>query len=83
MAASHIWSTAVWVSERLHRWRSQKAQAPGVPTFWVLHNRVLEVIVSRSPRTLGESEAVWGIGVRNGEQFGEEIIDVVQHAASK
>jgi ATP-dependent DNA helicase RecQ len=69
--------------ERLRRWRYQKAQTLGVPAFCVLHNRVLEAIVSHSPRTLSELEGVWGIGARKVEQFGEEIIDVVQHASSR
>jgi superfamily II DNA helicase RecQ len=64
--------------ERLRRWRYQKAQALAVPAFWILHNRVLEAIARRSPRTLGELEGVRGIGARKVEQFGEEIIDVIQ-----
>ena len=64
--------------ERLRRWRYHKAQTLGVPAFWVLHNRVLEAIARRSPRTLGELEGVRGIGARKVEQFGQEIIDVVQ-----
>jgi ATP-dependent DNA helicase RecQ len=68
--------------ERLRRWRYRKAQTLGVPAFWVLHNRVLEAIARRTPRTLGELEVVRGIGARKVEQFGEEIIDVVQRASS-
>jgi ATP-dependent DNA helicase RecQ len=67
--------------ERLRRWRYQKAQALGVPAFWVLHNRVLEAIARRSPRTLGELEGIRGIGARKVEQFGQEIIDVVQSSS--
>jgi ATP-dependent DNA helicase RecQ len=69
--------------ERLRRWRYHKAQTLGVPAFWVLHNRVLEAIARRGPRTLGELEGVRGIGARKVEQFGEEIIDVVQSASSR
>jgi ATP-dependent DNA helicase RecQ len=64
--------------ERLRRWRHEKAQALGVPAFWVLHNRVLEAIACQRPRTLGELEGMRGIGGRKVEQFGREIIDVVQ-----
>jgi ATP-dependent DNA helicase RecQ len=64
--------------ERLRRWRYQKAQTLGVPVFLVLHNRVLEAIVRLGPRTLGELEAVRGMGAYKVEQFGKEIIDVVQ-----
>jgi ATP-dependent DNA helicase RecQ len=64
--------------EHLRHWRSQKAQTLGVPAFWVLHNRVLEAIASQNPRTLGELGGVRGIGARKVEQFGQEIIDIVQ-----
>jgi ATP-dependent DNA helicase RecQ len=67
--------------ERLRRWRYQKAQTLGVPAFLVLHNRVLEAIVRLGPRTLGELEGVRGMGAYKVEQFGKEIIDVVQKAS--
>ena len=77
-AARLIWS----YSSSLRRWRHEKAQALGVPAFWVLHNRVLEAIARQSPRTLDELEGVRGIGARKVEQFGREIIDVVQTSSS-
>jgi ATP-dependent DNA helicase RecQ len=67
--------------ERLRRWRYHKAQTLGVPAFWVLHNRVLEAIARRYPRTLGELEGVRGIGASKVEQFGQEIVDVVQSSS--
>ena len=67
--------------ECLRRWRYQKAQALAVPAFWILHNRVLEAIARRSPNTLGELEGVRGIGARKVEQFGGEIIDVIQSSS--
>jgi ATP-dependent DNA helicase RecQ len=65
--------------ERLRRWRYQKAQALAVPAFWILHNRVLEAIARCSPRTRDELEGVHGIGARKIEQFGQEIIDMIQN----
>jgi ATP-dependent DNA helicase RecQ len=67
--------------EDLRRWRYRKAQTLGVPAFMVLHNRVLEAIVRLSPRTLDELERVRGMGVYKIQQFGQEIIDVVQRAS--
>jgi ATP-dependent DNA helicase RecQ len=66
--------------EHLRRWRYQKAQSLGVPAFWVLHNRVLEAIARRRPQTLGQLQAVRGIGAHKLEQFGQEIIHVVQRS---
>jgi ATP-dependent DNA helicase RecQ len=67
--------------EDLRRWRYRKAQTLGVPAFMVLHNRVLEAIVRLSPRTLDELEGVRGMGAYKIQQFGQEIIDVVQRAS--
>jgi ATP-dependent DNA helicase RecQ len=68
--------------ERLRRWRYQKAQSLGVPAYVVLHNRVLEIIVRRRPRTLVELAGVRGMGERKIEQFGREIIGVIQKSGS-
>jgi ATP-dependent DNA helicase RecQ len=68
--------------ERLREWRYQKAKALDLPTFWVLHNRVLEELARQQPRTLDELEVVRGIGSRKIEQFGAELIDLIRDYAS-
>lgn len=68
--------------ERLREWRYQKAKALDLPAFWVLHNSVLEELARRRPRSLDELEAVRGIGSRKIEQFGSEIIELIQDHAS-
>jgi ATP-dependent DNA helicase RecQ len=67
--------------ESLRRWRYQKAQMLGVPAFWVFHNSVLEAIARRRPAALGELLGVRGVGARKAEQFGQEVIDVVQRSS--
>jgi len=67
--------------EHLRRWRYQKAQTLGVPAFWVFHNSVLEAIARRRPAAIGELMGVRGVGARKAEQFGQEIIDVVQRSS--
>jgi superfamily II DNA helicase RecQ len=64
--------------ERLRQWRNQKAKALDLPAYCVLHNSALEVIARLQPRTLGELQAVRGIGSRKIEQFGQEIIELMQ-----
>lgn len=64
--------------ERLRQWRTRKAKELGLPAYCVLHNSVLEEITRRCTRTLGELELIRGIGARKIEQFGQEIIDLVQ-----
>jgi ATP-dependent DNA helicase RecQ len=67
--------------ERLRRWRYQKAQTLGVPAFWVLHNSVLEAIARHRPAAIGELTGIRGIGARKVEQFGQEILDVIQRSS--
>jgi HRDC domain/HEAT repeats/RQC domain len=67
---------------RLREWRYQKAKALDLPAFWVLHNSVLEELARRQPRSLDELEAVRGIGSRKIEQYGLEIIELMQDYAS-
>ena len=68
--------------ERLCRWRIQKAQTLGLPAYCVLHNSALKEITRWRTRTLGELELIRGIGGRKIEQFGQEIIDLVQDFCS-
>jgi ATP-dependent DNA helicase RecQ len=68
--------------EHLRRWRYHKAQSLGVPAFWVLHNSVLEAIARHRPAAIGTLAVIRGIGERKVEQFGQEIIDVVQRFSS-
>jgi HRDC domain/HEAT repeats len=67
---------------RLREWRYQKAKALDLPAFWVLHNSVLEELVRQQPRSLDELEAVRGIGSRKIEQYGLEIIELMQDYAA-
>jgi ATP-dependent DNA helicase RecQ len=64
--------------EHLRKWRSQKAQGLGLPAYCVLHNRALTDIARRRPTSLNELAELHGIGARKIEQFGQEIIDLVQ-----
>ncbi|MBI3329848.1 MAG: HRDC domain-containing protein, partial [Nitrospinae bacterium] len=64
--------------ERLRRWRAQKARELSLPAYGVLHNAVLEEIARRRPSTLGELAGFRGVGARKIEQFGKEIIELVQ-----
>jgi ATP-dependent DNA helicase RecQ len=64
--------------ERLRQWRYQKAKELGLPAYCVLHNSVLQEISRQCTRTLDELELISGIGAHKIEQFGQEIIDLVQ-----
>ena len=64
--------------ERLRQWRSQKARGLALPAYCVLHNSALTEIARRVPSALSELAQLRGIGARKIEQFGQEIIDLVQ-----
>ena len=67
--------------EHLRRWRYQKAQTLGVPAFWVLHNSVLEAIARHCPAAIATLAGIRGMGARKVEQFGQELIDIVQRSS--
>lgn len=64
--------------ERLKQWRRERAAALNVPPYIVLHNAVIEAIVEQLPRTREELSETRGIGANKLEQFGDEIIRIVE-----
>jgi ATP-dependent DNA helicase RecQ len=65
------------VVEALRAWRRDQASERGIPAFVVLHDRTLEAIASRLPRTLGDLANVSGIGPAKLSTFGEAIVSVI------
>ena len=64
--------------ERLRKWRAEKARGLALPAYGVLHNSGLTEIARRLPSALSKLGGLRGIGARKIEQFGQEIIDLVQ-----
>ncbi|MBI2875316.1 MAG: RecQ family ATP-dependent DNA helicase [Candidatus Tectomicrobia bacterium] len=64
--------------ERLRRWRSQRAQERGLPAYCIVHNATLEQIARRRPQRLADFDPIKGMGARTIEQWGQEILDIVQ-----
>jgi ATP-dependent DNA helicase RecQ len=63
---------------RLDRWRSVKASALNVAPFVVLPDAVLLNILERQPRDLRELAEIKGFGAGKLEQFGPEILEILQ-----
>lgn len=62
----------------LKRWRRKTSAALGLPAFKVLTNATLERIALSLPKNMDQLKAIKGIGESNSEQFGSDIIEVIQ-----
>jgi len=68
--------------EALKQWRGARAKADGVPAYVVAKNLTLEAIAARTPTTLAELSVIDGIGPAKLENYGEEILAVVDATPS-
>ena len=64
--------------EKLRDWRLQKAKSLKLPAYCILHNSTLKEISSSFPCNLESLEKIKGMGENKIEQFGSEIIDLIQ-----
>jgi ATP-dependent DNA helicase RecQ len=62
----------------LKQWRLRVSKAKGVPAYVILTDRSIEQIASEKPITHIDLEAVEGIGQKRMDDYGEEILGVVQ-----
>lgn len=75
--------TVSGLEEELRKFRKNKATALGMKAFHIFSNQTLDEIVSKQPTTLIELSTIRGIGDKKIEEFGSEIIEVIQRQASK
>ena len=61
----------------LRRWRSEQANAEGVPSFHVLTNSTLHELASSRPTTLECLAEVKGIGPAKMQRYGERLLEIV------
>ncbi len=66
------------LTEKLKRWRREKASALSVPAYVILHDSVLNDIAQQQPRTLDELSVIKGIGPSKLESLGAEILALIQ-----
>jgi ATP-dependent DNA helicase RecQ len=66
------------LAERLRRWRLEVARQDGVPAYVVLHDRTLNELAARSPRTKAELADVSGIGPGKLDRYGEDLLRLVR-----
>ncbi|WP_229775876.1 DNA helicase RecQ [Deinococcus ruber] len=70
------------LSERLRAWRLALAREIDKPAFTILSNAVLDAIVSHRPQNEDELLTVPGMGQKKMENYGAEILRMVQEAGN-
>ena len=66
----------------LKTWRKERAREDGVPAYVVFHDRTLEEIAGRIPRSPAELQAVSGVGPAKLERYGGDVVRVLMPFAS-
>ncbi len=64
--------------EALKAWRLETSRTRGVPAYVVLHDSTLTEIAATKPRTERELLTVSGVGARKLEDYGDEILAIVE-----
>jgi hypothetical protein len=68
--------------EALRAWRARIAAETGVPAYLVFHDRHLQVIAGRKPRSVRELASCPGVGPTKLERYADDVLDLVdQHPA--
>jgi len=66
------------LAQRLRAWRRERATQAGVPAYVVFNDRTLTALAERRPRSRGELLAVEGIGPAKLDQFGDELLRLME-----
>jgi superfamily II DNA helicase RecQ len=61
----------------LRAWRDKKSAELGKPKYFVLQNKTLRELASKSPETLEDLQAIYGIGEVKALTYGEEILSII------
>jgi DNA helicase-2/ATP-dependent DNA helicase PcrA len=65
------------VVDALRAWRTERAQADGVPAYVVMHDATLLAIAEQQPRTVGQLLRIPGIGPAKAERYGADLLALV------
>ena len=66
------------LEEALVQWRKEKAEQQKVPSYHILHQRVLLAIADNAPLSEMDLLDIPGFGPHLLERYGKEILDLVQ-----
>ena len=62
----------------IRRWRGKSSAALGIPAYRILTNATIERLAELKPTSTDELETVTGIGPATVEQFGYDIVELIQ-----
>ena len=71
------------LANRLKRWRGKTAAALGVPAYRVLTNATIERLATDRPQSTDELEMIHGIGPTTVEQFGYDLIRLINESEAE
>jgi ATP-dependent DNA helicase RecQ len=58
--------------------RLRLARERGVPPYVIFHDRSLQEMADRKPRTLSDLHDVYGVGVKKAADFGDAFLDAIR-----
>ncbi len=58
--------------------RLRLARERGVPPYVIFHDRTLQEMADRRPRTLDDLHGIYGVGVRKAADFGDAFLDAIR-----
>jgi ATP-dependent DNA helicase RecQ len=58
--------------------RLRLARARGVPPYVIFHDRTLQEMAERRPRTLDDLHDIYGVGARKAGDFGDAFLDAIR-----
>ncbi len=70
------------LADRLKRWRGKTSAALGIPAYRVLSNATIERVAASTPNSIDELESIQGIGPGTIEQFGYDLLTMIQEATN-
>ena len=63
--------------ESLREWRAGQAREQGVPAYIVFGDATLRALAEHRPASLGELDAISGIGQKKRDAYGEQVLEVI------
>ncbi|HKT81977.1 MAG TPA: DNA helicase RecQ [Vicinamibacterales bacterium] len=64
--------------DALRELRQKIARERGVPPYVIFHDRSLQEMADRKPRTLEDLHEIYGVGARKAEAFGDAFLDAIR-----
>jgi ATP-dependent DNA helicase RecQ len=58
--------------------RLRLARERGVPPYVIFHDRTLQEMADRRPRTIGDLHDIYGVGAKKAADFGDAFLDAVR-----